>query len=391
MNAMETHMKPTTLAAVTATVIAAVVAFASVCGSAVAQDKAEKTARPDALVTLEGGQQKKRPGKVESADFEKVVFTDLKGGKKTEIPAADIFAIEWGDAPAGYEDGVRALGAGDWEAARVGFNDAIREKDVKPDLGAWLLDFGNAGLGRALLQLGQADKAAEAFTKARSANAKSFLTDQILLGLAEAELARGKGDAAARAADDLIAAAKTARRPAWELGAYLVRSKGKLQAGDWSGAASAFDDTIRFAENAAASEKNADAKKRLQSAGIEAAVRKGWAMVAKGEATKSNGDFDAARSYFDGLASKYPAEPVVLASAVNAAGVAKFAAGDFKGAIRLFQTAEVVHFRAGDEVARAYWYQAECWKKLGNEQNRADRIKDLKEEFPGSEWARRAQ
>lgn len=380
MNAMRTIPGLTTFVAA--------LALVSVCGAAAAQDK---VARPDALVTIENGQQKKRPGKVESADFEKIVFTDQKGGKKVEIPAADVFAIEWGDAPAGYEDGVRALRSGDWESARAGFNDAVREKDVKTDLGAWVVEFANAGLGQALLQLGQADKAADAFAKARSANAKSFVTDKILLGLAQAELARGKGDAAARAADDLIAAAKTARRPSWELGAYLIKATGKQQAGDWAGAMSAFDDATRFAENAASAEKNPDAKKQLQRVGVEASVRKGWTMVAKAEATKSNGDFDAARSYFDGLASKYPSEPSVAASAVNCAGVAKFAAGDYTAALRKFMTVEVVHFRAGDEVARAYWYQAECWKKLGNAQNRADRLKDLKDEYPGSEWARRVQ
>jgi tetratricopeptide (TPR) repeat protein len=370
---------------------AALAVAASFATSARAEDKpAEKAKRPDVVVMTEGGKVVQKPGVVESADYDKVVFV-ASGGRKADLPAADVVEIKWSDAPAGYEDGTRALAAGDLAAAQKGFRDALNEKDVKPDLREWLVEFGNAGLGRALLGLGEADKAAEAYAKARGANAKSMILDQILSGLAEAEMMRNKGEAAAKAAEDLVAAAKSARRPSWELDAYMLRAKGELQAGDWTGAASAYDDAIRFAENAEKSEKNDVAKKHLQRAGVQAATLKGWALVAKAEASKSTADFDAARSYFDGLASKHPNEPSVRASATNASGVAKLSSGDAKGALRLFAETEVVHFRAGAEVARALWYQAECWRKLGNEQARADRLKDLKEQFPGSEWARRAQ
>lgn len=366
---------------------AAVVAAALLAAPAAAQEKVQ---RPDVVVQMEGGQAKQKPGRVDSADYDKVVFT-ASGGKKFDIPAADVVEIKWSDAPAGYDDGVRALASGDFEGARKGFADAINEKDVKPDLRPWIIEFANAGLGRAYLQLGDADKSADAFGKARSANAKSMLLDQILLGLSDAELMRGKGEAAAKAAEDLVAAAKTAKRPAWELEGYLARAKGELHAADFAGAATAYDDAIRFAENAANSEKQDVAKRRLVRTGLDAAVMKGWALVAKAEASKSTADFDAARSYFDALASKHAAEPSVRASASNASGVAKLASGDAKGALRQFVETEVVHFRAQPEVARALWYQAECWKKLGNEQSRQDRLKDLKESFPGSEWARKAQ
>lgn len=380
-------MKHVICAAALAIGLAAVPAVVSVPAPAFAQEAA---ARPDELVWTEAGKVQKKPGRIESADHDKVVFT-VQGGKKVEIPALDVTEMRWSDAPADYESGVRALASGDAAAAKRAFTDAIREKDVKTGIRDWVTEYANAGLGRALVALGEFDKAAEAFAKARSANAKSMVLDQILLGLAEAELGRGKGDAAAKAADDLVAAAKTAKRPAWELTAYLAKARGKLASGDFGGAGQAFDDAASFSERAAAAEKNEAAKRRLLAAGVDAAASKGWALVAKAESTKASGDFDAARSYFDSLASKMPNEPIVRASALNAAGVAKLAGGDAKSALRLFQEAEVVHFRASNEVARSLWYQAECWKKLGNEKDRAERLKDLRMSFPGSEWARRAQ
>ncbi|MCE9636383.1 MAG: tetratricopeptide repeat protein [Planctomycetes bacterium] len=352
----------------------------------------ESKQRPDVIVQTEAGQKKRKPGRIESADYDKVVFT-AQGGKKTDLPAidVDVDSIQWSDAPAGYEDGVRALAAGDGETARRSFNDALNEKGVKPDMRDWVIEFANAGLGRAWLLAGDADKAADAFGKARTANAKSMILDRILLGLAEAEAARGKGDAAARAADDLIAAAKSARRSTWELDANIVKAKIKLAAGDYAGAMTAFDDTVRFAENASLTEKTDAGKAQLKRAGLDAAVRRGWAMIKKGESTKSQADYEAAKSYLDSLVSKHPGDPSVAGAASNAAGVAKFASGDAKGALRQFMTTEVVHFRAREEVACSLWWQAECWKKLGNEQNRSDRLQDLKKSFPGSEWARKAQ
>lgn len=358
--------------------------------AALAQEPPSKPPPEDVLV-LADGKQTKRRGTVSSADHDKIVFADQKGGKKTDVPSSEVAEIVWGDAPQSYNEGLRALAAGDAESARRAFSDAVQEKGVKVELREWVLEYANAGLGQAYLLLGNADKAAEAFGQARAANAKSRVLDQILLGLAEAELARGKGDAAAKAADDLIAAGKATKRQSWELGAYLVKAKAKQRAGDFAGAVSAYDDAIRFADMAANTERNESAKRALQRAGLEAALHRGWVLVDKADASKSSADYEAARSYFESLSGKYPGEPSVLASASNAAGVARLAAGDAKTALRQFMTTEVVHFQARDEVARSLWYQAECWKKLGVEQSRAERLKDLKESFPGSEWARRAQ
>lgn len=376
----------------------ALVAFASPAASAQDKgEKAEKSVPPDEVSRIDAGKAVKYGvdgGRVESADWDQVVYVSPKGGKRT-FPSADVTELRFGDAPAEYDQGLRALASKDGEAARKAFRDCITAKVALPSLRDWVNEFANAGLGQACLLVAAkdpkaADEAATAFAAARTANAKSMLADRILGGLAEAELLRGRADAAVRAGEELVAAGRAAKRTAWELDGHLLKARAQQQAGNFAGAAAAFEDAVRFSETAMQAEKNEAAKARLRELGFDAATRRGWALVAKAEASKSQADYDAARSYFDGLAQKNPGEPAVMAAASNAAGVTKLAAGDAKAALRQFQETEVVWFQAGEEVARSLWYQAHCAKKIGDEKQAAERLRDLQEFFPGSEWARRA-
>jgi hypothetical protein len=369
--------------------------------TASAQEKGEKTLPPDEVIRVEGGKVVAHGvagGVIESADFDQVVYVAPAGGKlggKRTVPASDVIELRFGDAPEDWDPGLRALAAKDGETARRAFRDCIAAKDAKPSLRAWITEFANARLGEACVLLAAkdpkaADEAVKAFEAARAANAKSILTDRILAGAAEAEMLRGQTDAAVRAGDALVAAGKAAKRTSWEMDGHLLRARAQQQAGNFAGAATAFEDAARFAETALQSEKNEAAKTRLRQLAFDAATRRGWALVAKGEASKSAADLDAARAYFDGLAQKHPTEPSVMAAASNAAGISKLAGGDAKGALRQFQRTEVLWFQSADEVARSLWYQAHCAKKIGDDKLAADRVRDLQEFVPGSEWARRA-
>ncbi|MCG3133499.1 MAG: hypothetical protein HMLKMBBP_00677 [Planctomycetes bacterium] len=367
---------------------AVVLALAQAPAAAVAQDKAP--ARPDRVVWTEGGQQKSRAdGRLSAWDWDALQYD---AARKASIPATDVVEIVWGDDEDGsYSRGLRLLAEGDGAGARKAFEGSVSSRTALPNIRAWTDEFANCGLGEAWLLIGGADagaKAADAFGKARAANAKSMITDRILKGAASAELLRKKPDAAVKAADDLAAAGKAAKRPAWELDAYLLKARIQADAGNWAGAMAAFDDASRFAESAAAAEKNEAAKARLRASGIESACGKGWAMCAKADADKSG--HDQVRAYFDGLAQKYGEEPAVLGAAQNARGKVKLASGDAKGALREFAKTEVLHFRARTEVARSLWFQAEAMKALGDDAGRTARLKDLKELFPASEFARGA-
>lgn len=373
----------------------AVAATLAIVGATTPAASAQEKAPPvDAVVRSEGGAQKVLTGgKIESADFEQVVYS--KDGRKTNVPAADVVEVRWGDAPPEWDAGLRALDSRDGEGARKAFASCLAAKEALPNLRDWVKEFANAGLGDACLLLAAqdpklADKAADAFAAARAANAKALWTDRILRGLAEAELLRGKPEGAVRAGDELVAAGKAAKRPAWELDGHLIKARAQQQSGNFTGAVAAYDDVIRFAESAAGAEKSEAAKARYRSLGLDASARKGWAMVAKAEASKSQAELDAARSYFAALAQKHPGEPIAMAAASNAQGVAKLGAGDVRGALFAFQETEVLWFQASNEVARSLWYQSQCWTKLNDAKQASERVRDLKEFHPGSEWARKA-
>ena len=78
-----------------------------------------------------------------------------------------------------------------------------------------------------------------------------------------------------------------------------------------------------------------------------------------------------------------------LAAVENAMGVIKLSNDDAYGALRHFQTTEVMHFSVPSEVARSLYYQAQCWEKIGDAEMHAARLRDLKELYPKSEWARK--
>ncbi len=348
----------------------------------------------DTLTVQEGAARRTRPGVVESYDHDTFVVT--VGGKKTTFAAADVVDVQWGDAPRSYENGMRALASNNGEEARRAFEEALREKEARTDLRPWIVEYANAGLGEAWYLLGikdaaNYDKATAAFTVARQANAKSPILDRILLGLGQASAAQKKYDAALEAATQLQTAARTAKRPLWEIEAVLFRAGVNEAKGNTAGATGDYDEVIRVADSHAASAKDESLRNRLQRSSVIAAVRKGWVIVDKAEKSKAAADFEAARGYFQGLSGKHGKDPRVAAATSNALGVIQFAAGNTKEALRQFQTTEVRHFAVPEEVARALFYQALCHEKLGNQEARADRVKDLVEYHPKSEWARKAQ
>lgn len=373
----------------------AVTTFVAPAAPLFAQEKPKTSAVLDTVVYMDGAKQTTRKdGKIESIDYGQIEYA--AGGKKVTIPSGDVLEIRFGDDPSGdFDKASRALLSRDADAARSLFEKVVLARSALPDLRAWVDDFANCGVGEANLlapptDSKAADRAAEAFTKAKTANPKSFALDRILKGLAQAEARRKKPAEAAKALDELIVAAKAAKRATWEIDAHFAKAQIQLEAGNTAGAIAAFDDAIRFAETSLGAERNEAVKSRLKTVAVDAAVGKGWAMVAKAEAEKAQAGFDAAKSYFDGLASKHPAEPAVLGALANAEGRAKLAAGDARAAQRIFARAEVVYFQAHNEVARSLWYQAECWKALGDEKARAERLGELKSHYPSSEWARKA-
>ena len=371
---------------------AALLAATLLAANARAQDDDEAPGPTDTIETLINGKVRMIDDViVTSAGYDKVTYTARR--KTVTLTGDKVRKVSWGDEPSDFAPGWRALAAGHGLQARKAFQLCMDAK-VAHDLRDWIDEYANVGLGEAYRLLAaedpkNLDKAAAAYGAARTANPKSLLINVLLEGLADVEAARGNGPKALAAARDLVTAAKIAKRPSWELDGLLLQAKIQLGLSQHADAARAFEAVVRFADNQLALTKDEDARRGLEKAKRQAAAAQGWVLVNKGVKSKSSADFDAARRYFDGLPAKFNQSWDVLAARSNAHGVIKYETGDSKGAIRHFQFTEVNYFTVAGEVARALYYQALCNEKLGKQKAKAERIRDLKEYYPRSEWARK--
>jgi len=350
----------------------------------------------DTITYEDGGERKTRTGvEIESADWESVSYKN-GGGRSATVPGPSILELRYGDAPREYDQGWRAISARNGKAAYDAFDACLAAKAAGVVERPWIDEAVNVGLGEANLLLALDDPskygaALDAFKAALAANAKSLMADRIYRGMAEAELGAGRPAEATKHADALVSAGRSARRPAWEVDGLFLRAEAARAAGNDTAAGQAYEDASRVASQQAGAAKTAVEKERFHKLEHQAAASAGWILLDNAVQTRAAGDFDKARSYFQALPQKLGQEPDVLASVENALGVIKLTNDDTYGALRHFQTTEVKYFGVPSEVARSLYYQAQCWEKIGNAEMRSARLRDLKDLYPKSEWARKLQ
>lgn len=360
----------------------------SVCGTAVAAEPDDEATPPDAIVYVESGERKTRSDVIVSAATHAEVKFEANGRAST-LPGKSVEMILWGDAPPEYAAGWRALDRHEGAAAKTAFEGVLNAKaaDIIPR--DWVKEFANAGLGEALLLLGEHDKALAAFAKSTKANGKSILAGRVLHGMVLAALGKKDGPGALGHAESLAGAGRDARRPDWELDAHFLRAEVHKSTGNYGGATSSYEAAARLAEQQVGSAGDPASKARFASRQRTASAAGGWVLVEKALASKSPGDLDKASGFFDGLAAKFGSEDEIVSASENAQGVIKLARDDAAGALEHFQRVEVLHFTSPAEVARSLYYQSQCWEKLGDAEQKAARLRDLKEYFKKSEWARK--
>jgi tetratricopeptide (TPR) repeat protein len=371
---------------------AAALAFLALpAGPAVAQDGATGA---DEITYVESGQRKTRSGvTIQSADWDNVSYKN-GGGRTANVPGANVVELRYGDAPREYAQGWRAVSARNGKAAKDAFEACQNAKAAGVIERDWIDEGIQVGLGEAYLLLALDDSgnyadAKKAFEAAVAVNAKSLMADRIHQGLAEVALGTNNNADAAKAADALVSAGRTARRPNWEIDGLFLRARVARTSGSDAAAGQAYQDAARVAAQQASNAKSPVEKAHFVKLEHRAAAAAGWLLLDKAVETRAAADFDKARTYFQGLPQKLGNEPDVLAAVENAMGVIKLSNDDAYGALRHFQTTEVMHFSVPSEVARSLYYQAQCWEKIGDAEMHAARLRDLKELYPKSEWARK--
>lgn len=348
-------------------------------------------AAPDRLVYTDGGERKElADGQIQSIDAEKVTYD---GRRDAEVPAGDVVSITWGDAPSEYAQGWAAVNAGNGERA-VSLFETCLQAHVALELRDWVVEYSNVGLGEGYRLMGSIDaanfgKAVAAYDKARKKNDKSYYLDVILAGIADASIAMDKPQDALKAASDLERAAKSAKRPVWELQALSLQGRAQRAAKSYDNAARAYKELASAAERLLDSVDGSRAE-RVRGFLHEGLAEQGWVLVQKALASKSVADFTTAKGYFEGLSPRYDSVRPLMAARSNALGVVQLEnGGDVWQALEHFKRAQVLHFGSQAEEARSLYHQAQCYEKIGDDEQRQARVDELKRYFPESEWARR--
>jgi tetratricopeptide (TPR) repeat protein len=346
----------------------------------------------------EGNVQKVKDVKVESATYEKVTYT-ARGRKTTsEKEGSLVLSVAYGDAPRIYQTGMVALGRLQYQKSAEeleGAKAAVEANICRP----WLLEYAAVNRGLALTALGKLEPlhiadAIKEFEEALRLNPKSLLFDDIQIGLVQCYSMQKNWDKAKAAAEALTAVGAAIKQPLWQVQGDRAVADALLQQEKYIEAGSAFENLVSTAQRELKYAKGQVVLKALARQEIEAAVAQGWAKVATAEASGSASDWAKAKAYFEGLPSKseaYRASDEVAAAVLNGIGRCLLDT-DPRAALLKFTEAEVSHFAARDEVARALYLKAKALDKLGGSRNlrmAEQALKDLREFYPGSEWVRK--
>lgn len=337
--------------------------------------------------------------RITSATYEKVVY-DTRGRPGNERPASEVVRIGWGDVPRVYTEGDQALQKGQYEAAASDFEGA--KNAVAADKARdWVLEYASVMRGKALL--GQTaekpaakSEAIEEFRKALERNPKSFLFDEIQLGLAKAYTLDGKWDQARAAAQSLADVGSQTKQPVWLCRGQKALAEILVAQGKYADAGNAWQDLVLSAQRELKYAKNQQVQRKLTALETEGAVEQGWAKVARAESTGSASDWDDAKRYFESLGARYKDNESVSAAILNGTGRALMET-DPRAAVMKFAEAEVLHFTARNEVARALYLKSKAYEKMAETEKTGstryrtmaeEARKELREFYPDSIWAK---
>lgn len=337
--------------------------------------------------------------KITSATYEKIVY-DTRGRENNERSANEVVRIGWGDTPRVYGEGEAALQKDQFEAAASDFEGA-KNAVAAGKARDWVLEYASVNRGTALLGLAAANPASRTdaiaeFQKALELNPKSFLFDEIQLGLAKAYLLDGKWDQAKAAAQSLADVGTQTKQPVWLCSGQKALAEVLVAQGKYADAGNAWQDLVLSAQRELKYAKNAQVQKKLTALETAGAVEQGWAKISRAESTGASSDWDEAKRYFETLGARYPDNESVSAAILNGVGRALMET-DPRAAVMKFAEAEVVHFTARGEVARALYLKAKAYEKMAETEKTGstryrtmaeEARKELREFYPDSIWAK---
>ena len=326
---------------------------------------------------------------ISSETLDEVRYERAGSGRSESRPTRLVVAVVYGSGGAAYDDARDALARGDLTNAVNLFSAASSEKEP-----GWVAAHALLGLAEAQALSGRTNEALATMDQFLADYPEHRLVGRALLQAAR--YASTAGDKARADADvqKVIGLVNGGKLTAdWAARAQIEKGQNLLDAGDASGAGTAFTAAQGAARNGLANlGDREDLKPELERLALQARSGQGSALLA-------GGDLNGARTYFDNLMRDGQDDPAIRAAALNGKAEADFKDdGRLKDAQYGFARVAVLGAGSADEHAKALYYLGQCCLALGEageEKNGREKatqyFKDVERRYPASRWARLAR
>ena len=308
---------------------------------------------------------KKDGSRVRGVEITEFLLTGVRGKRGNdafEIPAHQIVAVEWSDAPEQFLTGRAAMDRGDFRTATQLFGDVKSERAlVNADAEFFKIKAAVGAIGN---DKAAATTAAEFAKKWLAANQNHWRTPEAMLLGGRAERLAGTGGAAAATLKELDdRAGREAWGATWSARAKAELAQTLLGDGKASEARTMFQAASTAADSALAQPSDDTA---------ELKALKTMARVGEGETYLVDKDYGKAESFFRGLVTSNQADLVGAGHAGE--GEAQFLAAlaanrpdDIRKAQMSLALACVHDAQSGEASAKANYYLGRCLLALGAE------------------------
>jgi tetratricopeptide (TPR) repeat protein len=330
--------------------------------------------------------------RVESESIDGVTYRLKAGNRQETRKVGEIRAVYYGDAPPEWQQGLELCARREYARALTSFTGALNAPEVRD----WIKEHVAYQIARCRAALARVDrkeidKANEAFEKFLETYPQSRLRPDALLGYGSLLMLAGNPGEARRHFEDAQQLAKSKDlfvRYGFEasLGIADTFSEEKK----WAQALPEYESVEQRTGSGMRTAKAESVKRVLEQLRMRAAARRGDALLTKAEDTGRDQDFQTAKSYFAGLTGKLGRADRVVAMSKIGEAVCLLHGGQHREALRQLAEARVRYFSEKDEVAMALYYMSRAAAKLGHAHQAELYTKELKETFPDSDWARRA-
>jgi len=333
--------------------------------------------------------------KVTEDSIEGVTYKN-QANRSERKAAGEVRNVFYGDAPTEWSRGLSEMASRQYDRAVESFKGAVNAFEAKK-CGPWVKEY--AAFQTARCRAAQSTMEPKKYLNEALGAIDGFLSEfpnsrlkpDALLVKGDLLLLADRSAEARGVFSDAEALAKGRKLfVRYEFEALLGKARSYAMQKDWTHAITDYQSIEQRAGNEVRFSSSPEAKAYLQDVVLLAAGNQGDALLSKAESTNNSAHFATAKQYFEGLTSRLGDSDRVKAMSGVGVAVCLLAENKAREAMRQLAEVKVAHFSERNEVAKALYYMSKAADKLGYTKQAVIYLKELRELYPDTEWARRA-